>query len=207
MTVSDLRAELGATTVPDFEMTLPPGWTRQAVDETTLDGMLGALRKRLMEAHKPQAYAELQPLVKQSFEAMRRQGAFAFFSPTEPDDSTVWLPASIIASERRAEAGQNLDDLARTLIREEGATPLAGDKRTLRFERERPVRVGSQTVISHSIIYLTPIPGTGRRRALQLVAGFGRVPEDASDDPFLMKTKYLFDSCVATLRWRAPQST
>lgn len=205
MTPSDLRAELGARAVPEFEMTLPPGWTRKAVDETALDEMLGALRTRLMEAHRPEAYVELQPLLRQSFKAMQREGAFAFFTATEPDESTVWLPASIIASERRAEAGETLDDLAVQLIREHGATPLAGDKRTLRFERERPARLGSQTVINHSIIYLTPIPGTGRRKALQLVAGFGRAPEDAADDPFVMKTKYLFDSCVATLRWKAPR--
>lgn len=201
---SDLRTELGARMMPDFEMTLPAGWTRKPVDEATMEGMLAGMRRRLMEAHQPQAYAELRPMVKQSFQAMQREGAFAFFSPTEPDDSTVWLPASIIASERRAEPGRNLDDLASALIREEGATALAGDKRTLRFERERTTRLGTQTMINHSIVYLTPIPGTGRRRALQLVAGFGRTPEQPSDHPHVLQTKYLFDSCVATLRWRPP---
>ncbi len=190
--------------MPDFEMTLPPGWTRRPVDETTLEDMLSGLRQRLMKEHQPQAFADLRALVKQSFQAMQKEGAFAFFSATEQDDGTLWIPASIIASERRADADQTLDDLARMLINEYGATPLREDKRTLRFERERQVRLGTETVISQSIVYLTPIPGTGRRRALQLVAGFGRTPGDAPDDPLLLDMKHLFDTCVSTLRWRAP---
>ncbi len=193
--------------MPDFEMTLPPGWTRKPVDDETLDGMLTTLRERLMKQHQPQAYAELRGLVKQSFASMKQEGAFAFFSATEQDDSTLWIPASIIASEKRAEAGRSLDDLARMLITEYGATPLREDKRTMRFERERTVRLGNETVISQSIVYLTPIPGTGRRRALQLVAGFGRSPGDAADDPYLLEMKRLFDTCVSTLRWRAPTAT
>lgn len=188
-------------------MTLPPGWTRRPVDEATLQDMLAGLRQRLMKQHQPEAYANLSALVKQSFLAMQKDGAFAFFSATEEDDSTLWIPASIIASERRAEAGQTLDDLARMLIREYDATPLHEDKRTLRFERERQVRLGTETVISQSVVYLTPIPGTGRRRALQLVAGFGRPPGEAPDDPLLLQMKHLFDTCVSTLRWRAPRET
>ena len=207
MSPSDLRAELGAPTVPDFEMTLPPGWTRKPVDDATLDDMLARLRDRLMKQHQPQAYAQLRGLVKESFASMKKDGAFAFFSATEEDDSTLWIPASIIASERRGEAGQSLDDLARMLITEYDATPLREDKRTMRFERERTVRLGTETVISQSIVYLTPIPGTGRRRALQLVAGFGRTPGESADDPYLLEMKRLFDTCVSTLRWQAPGTT
>lgn len=192
--------------MPDFEMTLPPGWTRKPVDDATLDDMLARLRDRLMKQHQPQAYAQLRGLVKESFASMKKDGAFAFFSATEEDDSTLWIPASIIASERRGEAGQSLDDLARMLIREYDATPLREDKRTMRFERERTVRLGNETVISQSIVYLTPIPGTGRRRALQLVAGFGRTPGESADDPYLLEMKRLFDTCVSTLRWRAPST-
>lgn len=193
--------------MPDFEMTLPPGWTRKPVDDATLEGMLATLRERLMKQHQPQAYAELRGLVKQSFTSMKKEGAFAFFSATEEDDSTLWIPASIIASERRAEAGRSLDDLARMLIREHGATPLREDKRTMRFEQERTVRLGNETVISQSIVYLTPIPGTGRRRALQLSAGFGRSLGESADDPYILQMKRLFDTCVSTLRWRAPSTT
>ena len=116
MSPSDLRAELGAPTVPDFEMTLPPGWTRKPVDDATLDDMLARLRDRLMKQHQPQAYAQLRGLVKESFASMKKDGAFAFFSATEEDDSTLWIPASIIASERRGEAGQSLDETLTTLI-------------------------------------------------------------------------------------------
>lgn len=202
MTSTDLRAELGAPQEPEFDLTLPPGWTRRDVDEATYESMLTDLRRRLMQQHKPQAYAQVRPLFQQAFESMQREGAFAFFAPAEPDPDTLWLPASIVASVRRAEPGETLDPFVRSLIQHDGATPLRGDKRTLRFERERTTRIETETVISESVYYLTPVPGTGRRRALQLVAGFGRSVDTPADDEHVVAMKFLFDATVASLRWR-----
>lgn len=201
---SDLRAELGGVRDPDFAMDLPTGWSRQQVDDTSLNRMLAGLKQRLMEAHQPQAYVELRGMLEESFKNLRRDGAFAIFSATAPEPSTLWIPASIVASVRRAGPDGNLDDLARTLIRDHGATPLRGDKRTLRFEKQETVRVGSDSVVNEAVIYLTPIPGANRRRALQLVAGFGRTVDTPPDDPSLVATKVLFDSCVSTVRWQPP---
>lgn len=205
MTSSDLREALGVTPDPEFEMELPPGWSRRSVDDTALDSMQSGLKKRLMEAHQPQLYAELKTVLAQSFEQMRRNGAFAFFSGTEPDPGTLWVPASIVASIRRAEPGGTLDDLARTLIRSHGATPLRGDRGTLRFEREKTVRVAETSIVNQSVIYLIPVPGSKRRRALQLVASFGRTPDVSADHPSVRAMTLLFDSCVSTLRWHSGQ--
>ena len=71
------------------------------------------------------------------FADMRRGGVFAYFCPTDPGDTTLAIPASLNASIRRAEPGQTLDDMVRTLIRSHGATPLLGDRRTLRVEKEK----------------------------------------------------------------------
>lgn len=207
MTSTNLREALGVRPDPEFDLVLPPGWTRRGVGKDALDLMLGSLKKRLMEEHKPQLFAELRPMLEQSFETMRRNGAIAFFAPTDPEPDTLWLPASIVASVRRAEAGQTLDELARTLIRHHGATPLLGDKRTLRFEKEKTVRLGTDTVINHSLVYLTPIPGARRRRALELVAGFGRTPQQPPDAPGLERMRTLFDTCVSTLKWHEPRAT
>lgn len=201
MSVVSLRHELGAPPYPDFEMKLPPGWVRRDIDDVTLASMRDDLKKRLMGEHKPQLFAEARALLDEQFETMRHNGVFAFFSATEQGPSTLWIPASIIASVRSAEPGETLDDLARVLIRSHGATALFGDKKTLRFEREKVVRVETDSFINQSIVYLTPIPGSRRRRALQLVAGFGRPLETPADAPSVNVTKLLFDSCVSSLRW------
>lgn len=206
MSTPNLREELGGRADPEFEMDLPPGWSRREPDDATLQDMLAAMKKRLMAAHRPEMYAQAKAMLEASFQHMNRHGVFAFFSATEPDPDTLFIPASINASIRVAPAGSTLDDTIRTLVRDHGAAPLFGDKRTLRVEREKSVRMGTDTLISHSVVYLTPVPGARRRRALQLVAGFARAPQTSPDDELLLATKLLFDSCVSTLRWRLPSS-
>ena len=204
MSSTSLRDQLGVPADPEFEIELPPGWSRQPVEKAVFERLAEGLKQRLMKAHKPQVYAELKMMLDQSFDHMRRNGAFAFFTATEQDPATLAIPASIIASTRKAAPGGNLDDLAKDVIRNQGATPLLGDKRFLRFEQEQTVRIGTDTVINHSIIYITPIPGSKRRRALQLVAGFGRTPDTPTDHPSMEAQRLLFDACVSTLRWRTP---
>lgn len=202
MSTSSLREAVGIEPDPDFDLELPPGWTRQEVGNDALDAMLTGLKRRFMEQHRPDLYAQMKSMVQNSFDEMSRNGVFAFFSATEPDEKTLAIPASMHASIRRSEVGGSLDDLARSLIQSQGATPLLGDQRVLRFEQEKTVRLGTETIISQSIIYLTPIPGAKRRRALQLVAGFGRTVGTPPDDPYVESLRTLFDACVSTLRWR-----
>jgi hypothetical protein len=198
---------LGVPPDPDFDIVLPPGWSRRGVDDDTFNMMIAGLRRRTMEAHKPEIYAEARRLLKKSFDDMRQAGAFAFFSATEQDDSTLWIPASIIASIRRPEPGHSLDDFARDLIRNHGAAPLMGDMKTLRFEKESIVSMGAESVVSHSVTYLIPMPGTKRRRALQLVGGFSVALGTSSVDDRVAATKFLFDSCVSSLRWTSAPAT
>lgn len=202
MSTSDLREAMGLDPDPEFELQLPPGWTRQEVGGQAMESMLSAMRRRFMEQHRPDLYAEMRTMVKKSFEDMERNGVFAFFSPTEEGDQTLAIPASIHASVRRSAPGATLDDLARTLIQQRGATPLLGDTRTLRFEEERNIKFGTETIVAQSVIYMTPIPGARRRRALQLVAGFGRTMDTPADHERIEAMKFLFDRCVATLSWR-----
>lgn len=208
MSASDLRAAMGISADPEFDMTLPPGWSRRAVDDETFEIMVSGLKQRLMQAHKIEMYAETRRLLKKSFDDMRANGATAFFVATEKDNpATLWMPASMIASIRRAEPGTSLDAMARELIRGHGATPLLGDIRTLRYEKEKRVQVGSESVRNWSVTYLLPIPGTNRRRALQLVAGFGAPLSVPQDDPKVLAIKHLFDTCVSTVRWRADSAS
>lgn len=205
MTTPSLRDELGVRPDPECEMDLPPGWARNAPDDETLHSMLSDLKRRLMEAQRPDLYAQLKAMLEQSFEDMQRNGVFAFFSATEADPGTLFVPASINASIRTAEAGESLDGMVRALIRDHGATSLLGEKRTVRAERDRTVRLGTETIINHTVVYLTPVPSSKRRRALQLTAGFLRTLDTPADDPTIESIRLLLDTCVASLRWRAPR--
>lgn len=202
MSVSGPDEELAVPAVPEFDLTLPPGWARHAIDDDTLAAMLSTARERCMRAHSPQLFAELTISLEQAFADMRKAGVFAYFCPTDPGEGTLAVPASINASIRRAEGDGTLDDMARSLIRTQGATPLLGDPRTLRFETERTAQLGAATVVSHSLVYLTPVPGSRRQRALALVAGFGRPPETPADAPTMAAMRFMFDACVSSLRWR-----
>lgn len=197
-----LREQVGAPPDPGFDMDLPPGWQRHAVDKQAMQAMLTATKKRCMDEHRPQLYAELKAMLERSFDEMHRAGVIAYFCPTDPGADTLAIPASINATIRAAEPGQTLDHLVRLMIQHHGGKPLLGDKRTVRVERERTMSSGEETVINHSVVYLTPVPGSKRRRALQLVAAFPRTPDMPPDAPELDAMRAVFDSCVSTLRWR-----
>lgn len=199
-----LRDELGVRADPEFDIDLPSGWGRHSVDDATLQTMLVGIKQRCMQQHQLQLYAGLKVHLEQAFADMQREGVFAYFCPTDQDPGTLALPASINASIRKADSGQTLDDLARRLIREHGATPLMGDPRTMRFETEAVKRLDTASVVHHSVVYLTPVPGSRRRRALALVAGFARTPDTPSDSQPMEAMRALFDACVSTLRWRPP---
>lgn len=199
---SDLREELGFHADPDFDLELPAGWSRGRPDQETLDQMLNVIKRRMMDAHRPDMYSQIRTLLSKAFDEMRRNGVFAYFAASSSAEDALYIPASMTASIRHADHGESLDALVSGLVRNHGATALRGDKRTVRVEREKTVRIEKTTIVNHYVSYLTPIPGANRRRALQLVASFGRDLELSSNSPGVSATRELFDACVATLSWR-----
>lgn len=198
---SSLREELNMPEAPDFEIELPPGWSRREVTPETLVDFTSSIKHNLMRAHQPQKYATMERLLRDAFDGMRQAGAFAFFAPIDPPEDAPMMSASILARIRRSQDGQSLDALARTLIRSHSATPLMGDARTLRYEEEKQVRIETETFVNHSITYLTPVPGAGRRRALELVASLVRPIATPKDAPRFVAQINLMDLCAASLRW------
>lgn len=200
-----LREQLGGAPDPDFELSLPTGWVRREPGEADREELVSTLRTRLMQGHRPDLLARMQPLIDDAFQKMADESVIAFFTPGSGDDTALAIPGSLVASLRRTPAGDaNLDPMIRSLVREAGATPLLGDKRFLRLERERTVTMEDGQLRQTTVVYLTPVPGSDHRRALQLTATVLH-PVDAPDDdePFvLMKT--LFDLCVSTLTWKQP---
>ncbi len=198
-----LREQLGGAPDPVFEISLPTGWVRREATQTQHEQLQSSLRDRLMQAHRPDLLARLRPLVDDAFAKMAEESVIAFFTPGTGDDEALGLPASLIASLRQAPVpGENLDPLIRSLIREAGATPLLGDQRVLRFEREARQKVDDGEFLQTTVVYLTPVPGSDRRRALQLTATIARpVDAPADDRPFVLM-KALFDLCASTVTWK-----
>lgn len=196
-----LRAELGAAPDPDFTLVLPPGWIRRSVDGAVEKDMLGAMRSRLMQAHRPDLYAQMDRLLRDAFTQMRRVEAVAMFVPSTDASEALYLPASLTASIQRAPAGENLDAVVREAIAERGATALLEDKRFLRMETDEVQTLEGERVAVTTVMYLTPIPGSQRRRALRLVLVIMRPVDVPADDPPMVAMRTLFDLCVSTLAW------
>ncbi|MBS1698797.1 MAG: protein TPRXL [Actinobacteria bacterium] len=197
-----LREQLGGTPDPDFTLVLPPGWERRPVDAAEERRMLGDLRSRLLQAQRPDLAAQMNRLVGDAFTQMRALSAVAMFVPAgSAEDGTLYLPASLTATVQQAEAGVSLDEVVRAAVREHGATPLFEDKRFLRMERDEVQTIEGERAAVTTVLYLTPIPGSRRRRALRLTLVIMR-PEDApADDEPVVAMKALFDLCVSTLAW------
>lgn len=197
---SSLRAELGAPTDPDFDLQLPEGWERRDVSPETEQAMLQAAKRRLMEAHRPDLFAQLRVELQESFAAMRAMDAIAHFGPGPQAPDALFLPASLIASIRTPQPGVTLQQEMAERIRH-GATALHGDKRFVRDERELDRRIGTEVAKQRTVVYLTPVPGSRQSRALQLTLVITRGSEFPADDPALGGMLQLFDACVSTLRW------
>ena len=196
-----LRELLGGTPDPDFMLILPPDWVRREVNEQEQARMLAKVRGRLLEAHRPDLYGKMRAMLDEAFTQMRKVSTVALFSPADDAPEGAFLPASLTASIQHAEPGQTLDGYVRAAIQSDGATPLFDDKRIMRVERETSDTIDGEQVLTTTIAYLTPVPGSGRRRALLLTAVIVRPPEAPADDLPLLQMKALFDVCVSTLTW------
>lgn len=201
-----LREELGGAPDPDFELQLLPGWSKWTPDEGRFVQMGSRMRRRLVEAGRPDMMGAVQKMLDEAFQEMRRQQVIAVFSAEEDADDTIWIPGSIVATIRRGNADLSLDEMITLIIRERGGRPLFGDKRFVRYVHDSQRIVEGTAVRNRSIEYLTPVPAGPRTRALALTASYA-VPASAPEDDERLKAYELaFDSMVSTLRWVPPAS-
>lgn len=200
-TQGSLRAELGGGSDPSFQLALPAGWVKREVSDAERDELTAAMRGRLMQANRPELFARMRPLMIEAFRGMAEADVVAFYTPGTGVEDALALPASMTATIRRAAPGETLDALITGLIRTEGATALLGDKRFLRCERNGEHTMDGERVAVTQIVYLTPVPGSGRRRALQFVVTILRPWDVPIDDLPLTMMRALFDLSVSSLIW------
>ncbi|MBC7278228.1 protein TPRXL [Nocardioides sp.] len=203
---SSLREMLGAAKDPDFSLKLLPGWERHTPNSADRAAIDEALRRRMMAANRPDLHAALKVHLDQTFRSMQEQGVIAYFAATSEaeGEGRAYVPGSIVATIRRSPAGESLDAYVADAIRNLGATPLFQDKRFIRFERESTKTVEGEPVEVSTICYITPVPGSNRRRGLQLTASLARPPEMKATDEMFVGWKMALDVCVSTLRWERP---
>lgn len=199
--VPSLKDELRGEALPEFTLTLPPGWTRSAPTSQVRDEMLAAAKRRLMAAHRPDLYAQLGPLLARAFSDMERTETVAFFAPGPEAAESDFLPATLTASVRRGENGVSLDSAMAELIRHEGATALGDDKRILRWERESAETLEGVHVPTTTVAYFVPVPKTGRKRALQFTLVITHDNDPRDDGSYLRALKALFDAHLSTFSW------
>ncbi|MBO9625082.1 MAG: hypothetical protein J7484_01755 [Microbacterium sp.] len=196
-----LREQLGGTPDPDFTLMLPPGWVRREVTDDEQERMLTKVRGRLLEAHRPDLYGRMRQLVTEAFTQMRKVSTVAMFTAGDSAPDSAYMPASLTATIQQADPGENLDAYVRAAIASDGATPLLGDKRIMRVERESSQTLDGEPMLVTTVVYMSPVPGSERRRALLLTLVIMRPPEAPADDAPLLQMKALFDLCVSTLTW------
>lgn len=201
--MTDLREALGARD-PEFDLALPPGWARHETTEAARDALIQQVRQRLMQTHRPDLMGQLQRMLHEAWDGMRRTDTFAWFGPAEDDESTAWWPASMTASILRGPDGGTLDPVVVDAIRTRGATALFEDKRFIRFETSSTQVIGGEQLGLTTITYITPMPGSRRRRGLHLTATIMTPPHTPQDDEPLELMRTAFDLCVSTLTWRRP---
>lgn len=199
--MASLKAELRGETLPEFTLTLPAGWVRRAPSDQVRDEMLAAAKKRLMSVHRPDLYVQLNGMVSRMFREMNRVDTVAFFIPGPDAPDEAFLPANLTASVRRGSHGASLDSAIAELIRNEGATALGEDKRILRWEQDSTETFEGVRVPTTTVAYFIPVPGTGRKRALQFTLVITRDNDETDDGSYLEGLKMLFDAHLATFAW------
>ena len=202
--MDSLREELGLPPIPDFELDIPPGWQRRDASAETQADMERQLRRKLMAAHRPDLMAILRTELQKSFRSMKQHRVIAHFSPAEDVPGISWLPLSLVARHRFADANTSLDDIARGLITQQGATPLDGNLKILRAVRESKQTEGDTTVTLVTVTYLIPVPTTEKRVALEFTGSYPRPGGEAADGDYSRQMQAVLDACVSSIRWLKP---
>lgn len=199
-----LKAQLLGESTPSFRIALPEGWVRHEPTLETSELLLKQARQRLLQAHRPDLYAQLQGATKSAFSAMKRAEVIAIYMPGPHTPESLYLPLSLTASIRRSPDGAALDAAVAQLIRQKGATRLGEDKRFVTWREDSTQQLAGGSVPTVSVFYLTPIPESGRRRALLFTLSTPRPSGDQETVDFADAAIRLFDSCVSSLVWTRP---
>ncbi|MDF2919244.1 MAG: hypothetical protein K0S70_3461 [Microbacterium sp.] len=188
--------------IPAFRMMGPPGWELQEMAPEVEQRLVARARERLMAAHQPVLFARLDPLVAEAFSSARAQGALFMIMPGADTPTGLLAPVTILGSLQRSSPSAPLDARVAEAIENHGARPLGGSRHFLRWEHRKRARIDGDEADTRTLVYITPIPGTGRSSALQLTATIVQpVERDPDTEARIADWVDMIDASVATFAW------
>lgn len=183
-------------------MMLPSGWVAYDTSEKTEQDLLAQARARLMPQHQVALQGMLEAHVARAMQAARDNGAILTIMPGSETPDALFATASMIATVREATEQYSLDDVVVDIIQRRGGQSLDENKRIVRWTEAGKAQISGEDVGAYSVFYLTPVPGSSRRRALQFALTVAHPPEiDIETDEVLAGWVALVDAHVATFRW------
>ncbi|MDD7927974.1 hypothetical protein [Microbacterium thalli] len=196
-----LRDELlgRVSSIPAFRMIGPPGWELHEMAPDVEQRLVARARERLMAAHQPVLFARLGPLVAEAFASARAQGAIFMIMPGAETPPGLLAPVTILGSLQRSTPSAPLDARVAEAIEHHGARALGDSRHFLRWEHRKRARIDGDEAETRTLVYLTPLPGTGRSSALQLTATLVQpIETDAEMDARIADWIAMIDASVAT---------
>lgn len=190
------------SSIPAFRMMGPPGWELHEMVPEVEQRLVAQARERLMAAHQPVLFARLGPLVAEAFASARAQGAIFMIMPGADTPAGLLAPVTVLGSLQRSAPSAPLDARVADAIENHGARALGNSRHFLRWEHRKRARIDGDEVDTRTLVYLTPIPGTGRSSALQLTATIVQ-PLERDDDTEARIADWIamIDASVATFAW------
>ncbi len=164
--------------------------------------LLAKAKSRLREAHRPDVYASLETQVTGALKAARDRGAFFMITPGE--DAPQWsaVPITVLGSVTEGAPGVTLDSMVADAVERRGARPLEGSKQFLRWVDRRVVELSGEKAGAYTVVYLTPVPGSRRSKALQMTATLLHPKDsDPEQDVAMMRWLSLLDAQILTFAW------
>lgn len=202
--MTSLREELGGgrAGVPDFRLMLPPGWSMFDTSEETERALLATARERLASVHRPDVYATLHEYVERALQGARAQGAFMMIMAGEEAPPWSAVPISILGTVAQGTPAVSLDRMVADAVENRGARALDGSRHFIRWVDRRRIELSGEELGAYTIVYLTPLPGSRRRSALQLTATLAHpLDTDPDADPLMAAWIALLDAQIATFAW------
>ncbi|REJ06914.1 hypothetical protein DY023_04910 [Microbacterium bovistercoris] len=183
-------------------MMLPPGWEIFDTTEGTERTLLSRARQRLVEAGQLGSYPALAERVKASLAAARGQKAELMIMPTDNGPAWAMVPISILVTVREGTPAATLDQIVTDVIERRGGRALDSSKHFIRWVDRRRVPIGDEEVGAYTVVYLTPIVGSQRKKGLQFSATLVHDPAvDPEQDDDISPWLAALDAHMATFAW------
>ncbi|MEJ3404459.1 hypothetical protein WDJ51_06920 [Rathayibacter sp. YIM 133350] len=195
-----LKDELLGRAVPGFGIVLPAGWEEFRPDAQAEAALVARAGARLKPAHRPDLYGQLRAQLHRAMEDLRRRDGIALYLQTDAPEGLV-MPMSITATRVRAQPGMSLDSQVVSLIRDHGAHPLGGDSSMLRWEKDDVQTIGADRAATHTLAYLTPVPGSARREAVQFTTVIAHPIDISPEDDVVRSLTAVSDTIISTFQW------